>query len=503
MGRAERRRKELEERKRQKKARRETQNQLNESQTLAGLQVETSKTTSNSKNPFKTIQEEQEADERAAIAFLKTIRRLLPGLLTKLSKVKDFRNPKKTKHKVAVILLSGLLSFVFQKSSRRQANRGVTTPIFIENLKRFFPDLEALPHHDTINRFLAAINIIDLEQVHIELIKHFIVSKKFTRYLLDNCYPIAIDGSQKYTYDFLWAEECQRRETNGKEQYYCYSLDASLSFHNGMIIPVATEFLDYMEGDVDTDKQDCETRAFSRLAEKLKGFFPRLRFMVLLDGLYPNGKIFELCTRYKWQYMIVLQDNSLKSVWEEFNALKDLEEDNKVNHIWGNRYQKFTWVNEISYLYDKMRKEQIVHVVVCEENWDEVADDGSIVNKYSKHAWISSEPLSKKNVHERCNLGARYRWGIENGFLVEKKYGYHYEHAFSFNWNAMKGYHILMRMAHMINILAQYGSLLKGLFSKKGIMAAIKYLDEIFRKTLLDTIRVMKAMAEPYQIRFG
>ena len=55
----------------------------------------------------------------------------------------------------------------------------------------------------------------------------------------------------------------------------------------------------------------------------------------------------------------------------------------------------------------------------------------------------------------------------------------------------------------MINILAQYGSLLKGLFSKKGIMAAIKYLDEIFRKTLLDTIRVMKAMAEPYQIRFG
>jgi hypothetical protein len=258
-----------------------------------------------------------------------------------------------------------------------------------------------------------------------------------------------------------------------------------------------------MEGDVNTDKQDCELRAFNRLAEKLKGFFPRLKFMVLLDGLYPNGKIFELCRKYKWQYMIVLQDASLKSVWEEFEALKDFEGGNQVNHVWGNRYQRFTWVNEISYVYDRMRKEQLVHVVVCEENWDEVADDGSLVNKHSKHAWISSEPLSKKNVHERCNLGARHRWGIENGFLVEKKYGYHYEHAFSFNWNAMKGYHILMRMAHMINILAQYGSLLKGLFSKKGIMAAIKYLDEIFRKTLLDTIRVMKAMAEPYQIRFG
>ncbi len=360
-----------------------------------------------------------------------------------------------------------------------------------------------MPHHDTINRFLAAINIIDLEQEHLELIKHFIVSKKFTRYLLDNCYPIALDGSQKYTYDFLGAEECQRREINGKEQYYCSSLEASLAFRNGMVIPVATEFLDYVEGDVNTDKQDCELKAFNRLAEKLKGFFPRLKFMVLLDGLYPNGKIFELCRKYKWQYMLVLQDTSLKSVWEEFEALKDFEGGNQVNHVWGNRYQRFTWVNEISYVYDRMRKEQLLHIVVCEENWDEAADDGSLVNKPSKHAWISSEPRSKKNVHERCILGARHRWGIENGFLVEKKYGYHYEHAFSFNWNVMKGYHILMRMAHMINILAQYGSLLKGLFSKKGIMAAIKYLDEIFRKTLLDTSRVMKAMAEPYQIRFG
>lgn len=52
MGRAERRRKELEERKRQKKARRETQRQLNESQTSAGLKVETSKTASNSKSPL-------------------------------------------------------------------------------------------------------------------------------------------------------------------------------------------------------------------------------------------------------------------------------------------------------------------------------------------------------------------------------------------------------------------------------------------------------------------
>ena len=37
--------------------------------------------------------------------------------------------------------------------------------------------------------------------------------------------------------------------------------------------------------------------------------------------------------------------------------------------------------------------------------------------------------FSKRTVHERCNLGARHRWGIESGILVEKHQGYQYEHC--------------------------------------------------------------------------
>ena len=52
-----------------------------------------------------------------------------------------------------------------------------------------------------------------------------------------------------------------------------------------------------------------------------------------------------------------------------------------------------------------------------------------------------STPLTKHNVHERCNLGARYCWGIEAGFLVEKHQGYHYKHVLALDWNFMKRYH--------------------------------------------------------------
>jgi len=49
-------------------------------------------------------------------------------------------------------------------------------------------------------------------------------------------------------------------------------------------------------------------------------------------------------------------------------------------------------------------------------------------------------------------------WG-----LVEKTKGYQYQHLFSYDWKAIKGYHYLMHFGRLINILAQYSEY----FSKK------------------------------------
>lgn len=409
MNKRERRRLAMEEYRRNKKIARKAMKKLNEENRVAGIRTEKQESISNSKSPHKTIEDEMTAEEKAAIEYIKTIQGLLPGLLVILSKIKDLRNPKKTKHKVAVVLFTGILLFIFNKTSRREGNREMTTPRFIENLRLFIPGLESLPHQDTINRFLSMVEINEIEGLQIEFINRFIKQKKFAKYLINKSYPIAVDGSQKYSYDFLWAEGCQRRKKGNGMEYYVYTLEASLVFRNGMVIPIASEFLDYMEGDIESDKQDSEIKGFKRLAERLKGYFPRLKIMILLDGLYPNGEIFALCKRYGWGYMIVLQDKSLKSVWDEYNALKELEKENQLEQIWGGCRQKFIWVNDILYTYCNDKKEATVHMVTCEEKWDEVSSDGSIVVKQSRHVWLSSEPIGKRNVHERCNLGARYR----------------------------------------------------------------------------------------------
>ena len=103
-------------------------------------------------------------------------------------------------------------------------------------------------------------------------------------------------------------------------------------------------------------------------------------------------------------------------------------------------------------------------------------ENGVIVTKNSRHAWISSDPLNKRNVHERCNLGARHRWGIESGILVEKQQGYQYEHCFSYDWNAMTGYHYLMRLGHLFNVLIEYSECFVKAIKDMGVRGLIHFI---------------------------
>jgi len=498
-----------EEIKKLKQERRKAEKELRRRQIAEGRVPIPQASIPNRKSQYETVEEEREARNETVTESVRIMRDKLPFILKRLTKIPDPRNPKKIKHKLTLLMIYGILTFVFQMSSRREANREMTRPVFMENLKLLFPELENLPHNDTLMRLLDRIDVTEIERAQIDLVNHLIRGKKFRRYLINGCYPLAVDGSQKFARDRLWSEECSERKKRVKEgeepkkQYYVYTLEASLAFQNGMTIPLMTEFSSYTEGDTGNDKQDCEQKAFRRLAKRLKSAFSKLPFMVLLDGLYPNGPMMELINKNKWQYMIVLQDKSLPSVWEEYNGLKKLSPENCYRRTWGNRKQRFEWVNDIEYYYGpNQKKKVVVHVVICNEEWEEVDKDSArIVSKSSRHVWISSEPINRFNIHERCNLAARHRWNIEAGFLVEKHHGYQYEHCFSYSWNVMKGYHYLMRLGHTFNILAQYSECLCKMFQEMGVRGFIQFIRQTLSGPWLDLLWVKKRLAAPFQLR--
>ena len=117
---------------------------------------------------------EQKEDDQATIEKTAAVyRRMLPSLLNSLSKIKDPRAPHKVKHKITTLFIYGIIMFVFQIGSRRQVNREMTD-IGFENLKAIFPELETLPHADTLARLLEVIDVSQIQESMIELLKDLI-----------------------------------------------------------------------------------------------------------------------------------------------------------------------------------------------------------------------------------------------------------------------------------------------------------------------------------------
>jgi hypothetical protein len=116
----------------------------------------------------------------------------------------------------------------------------------------------------------------------------------------------------------------------------------------------------------------------------------------------------------------------------------------------------------------------------------------------SRHAWISSKPLGKWNMHERCNLAPRHRWNIESGILIKKCRGYHYEHLFSYGCNAMKGYHYLMRLGRLINVLAIYSERLVKIVRELDVEGFISFIRTTISGPWLNPLGVKRRLAAPF-----
>ena len=145
--------------KRERKEKKKAERALGRHQKSQGLAKSSKASMPNRKCNYETVEQEQAVRMDAATEQLRIFRSQLPTLLRRLAKITDPRNPKKCKHKLTLLMIYGILMFVFQMVSRREANREMTRPSFMENLKIFFPELEELPHHDTLMRLLDRIDV--------------------------------------------------------------------------------------------------------------------------------------------------------------------------------------------------------------------------------------------------------------------------------------------------------------------------------------------------------
>ncbi len=354
------------------------------------------------------------------------------------------------------------MMFLFQLKARRQIGLLLRNGPSIRKFQALF-GVERFPHGDTLEATFANLKAEQIQMVVSRMTETLIRKKVLYNYrLLGIYFIVAIDGTGTISFSHRHCLHCLTRTCNGKTLYYHPVLEAKIVTSNGFAFSLMTEFIEN-SGDKAT-KQDCELKAFYRLAERLKIRFPRLPILLSMDGLFAGGPTFDLCRRYGWKFMIVLKDTDLPSVNEEFHALSTLQPENQL--IWhtgkgAQIRQIFRWVDDIAYV-DSEKKEHTVSAIECLET----KPDHEGQKKTTKFKWVTNCNVSHKNVTTLSNDGGRMRWKIENeGFNVQKTGGYELEHAYTNHPNSAKIFYFLLQIAHLLAQLLYKATLLKGDFT--------------------------------------
>lgn len=447
--------------------------------------------------------EEEEKQQNLLKCFLGTFRHYFGEVAEWVGAVDDPRQPSSTTYSLASLLFAGLLLFVCHLSSRRQFNDRIrgNGPGRVKFGALF--ETEEVPHGDTLNYAFKQLEPAQVQEVVCRMVETLIRRKVLYPYrLLDRYFLVAIDGTGQLTFRQRHCPHClTRRLKDGTLLYYHHVLEAKLVTANGFAFSVLTEFIENPSPGVST--QDCELKAFYRLADRLKQRFPRLPICLLLDGLYAGGPTFALGARYGWQYLITLKDRDLPTVNEEFEALSKLAPEQALRWVTGRHqeiHQEYRWVNDIAYV-DSDQREHTVSVLECLETKPDAT--GTLLT--TKFKWVTSVRLTAPKVVPLANEGGRVRWKIENeGFNSQKNGGFELEHPYSQDETARKIFYLVLQMAHLLFQLLAKGSLLRQVFPQ-GV-GALKnlafYLLEAWRNARLPPETVRALVTHRFQIRF-
>jgi hypothetical protein len=396
------------------------------------------------------------------IHFFGDIRKIFSGIT-------DHRDPKSITYQVGDLAFAAILMFMCGLGARRQIGCLLRGGRSREQSRELFGRPNC-PHGDTVDDAFAVMDPAEFQAVLCRMVYCLIRNKVLYPYrLLGRYFLIAIDGTWTLKRKTRHCSKCLTQTTNGKTTYYHMVVEAKLVTPDGLAIPLFTEFV---ENTGNASKQDCELKAFYRIAAKIKAHFPRLPIMATIDGLFACGPVFRVCRELGWKSMVVLKDGSLPTVNQEFASLSALQPENRLTYQWLDGKtrvkQLFRWVNGIEYT-DTEKTEHTVDVLECIETREDPT--GAVTVK--KYKWVTSMRVSDRNVIELANEGGRLRWKIENeGFNVQKNGGYGLTHEYSKNDNSAKIFHILMQIAHLLMQLLTRGSLMRRWFP--GGMGSLK-----------------------------
>jgi hypothetical protein len=301
---------------------------------------------------------------------------------------------------------------------------------------------------------------------------------------------VIVDGTGLLCFHRRHCDPCLVHKHAQTTLYVHNVLEAKLLGPAGVVLSIGSEFIENTDAaaargqGAERIKQDCERKAFSRLAPKIKQAFPQARLVLAGDSLFAWGRVLDECFRQDWEFVLTFQEGHLPSLWQEYESLLPLCPRHRLERNSAEGIQQvYRWVKELHY-EDSDRRRWQLHALECLET--------SAAGVATRFVWLTRLPVSATNVEESARKGGRARWKIENeGFNRQKNSGLNLQHVDRTDPEKWKAYYYLLQIAFVIVQLLERGSLLRRLAQQQGKRTAVAWLGSLKNsaRRLLESLR--------------
>ena len=433
-----------------------------------------------------------------------TIVHHFPSLFDWMREIDDCRK-KKSSYELAALLTACLSLFLFKAESRNGFNNLREDLRFEKNYRRLFK--WPMPHMDTVDRVMRHLKTEQLERLKQQMVQTLLRGKVFhSQRYRNRWFTVAIDGTGVMSFNEQHCEQCLHKTSKkGQTTWMHHVLEARLVTANGFSISLMSEWI---ENPVDQsyDKQDCERKAFTRLATHLKQAFPRLPILILADGLYPYEGFFATCKAHHWSYIVTFKEGNLTTLWEEVRELLPFQQQNQhqeqiIKPEQGTEERHYRWITGLTY------QGYSLHWLECRETLTQTNKKGELEKIESVFTHITDLSLNAHTIVTTSWTG-RLRWKIENeGFNCLKNGGYALQHKYSrVSYQATKNYYQLIQIAHLINQLMIKSTHFQALYFSTKNHPTLKSLWQNFiaamKWTELDIEHLQAITVQKIQFRF-
>ncbi len=259
----------------------------------------------------------------------------------------------------------------------------------------------------------------------------------------DGCYLLALDGTGYFSSNKVHCDSCleKKNKQTGEVTYQHQMLGAAIVHPDHKeVIPLAPEPIQKQDG---STKNDCERNAAKRLLRKIRQEHPRLKLLVVEDGLASNAPHIRDLGESRMHFLLGVKPGDHEFLFDR--VTEAFEQD---------RMTVFSWNEgdvtcEVAFTHKLPLNESNQDLLVNFLQYAEYDVDG---HRRKYFTWVTDLRITRGNARHLVR-GGRARWKIENEtFNTLKNQGYQFEHNFGHGrQNLSVVFAMLMMLAFLVD----------------------------------------------------